>query len=100
MKKAVIGTVILIIAVILFSFDACALALHVETLNTSWMRIIYIPVYSLYLYVLAYDSIERQKRCACSRINERKKEVRKAFMEEYNKFYHEVHEKGLNHYGE
>lgn len=96
-KRAVIGTIILVIAVILLFLDICVCGLRIETINTSWMKFYYFPVFAAYTFVLLESEIENQKHCIYRQMVDRKKRLKEKFMKEYENFYHEVHEKGLNH---
>lgn len=93
MKRAVIGSAILITAVILFSFDAAAQALRVESLDTTLARAFYIPVFSIYFYFICVDNVKTQKNRIKRRIYERKKELKEKFEREYEEFFREYHGK-------
>lgn len=97
MKRAVIGNIILVIAAVLLFLEICVCGLRIETINTSWMKFFYLPVFTAYLFVLLHTELENQKNCIYRNMTERKKRLKEKFMKEYLDFYHEVHEKGLNH---
>lgn len=90
-KKDMIEGTAIVLAFLALVIDITAIALEIHTLNTAWLRFIYIPVF-VYNVIQTARADMKVQREHIRQLNEwRKARNEQQFLEDYAKFVSEVH---------
>ena len=90
-KKDMIETAAIVIAFFALTFDIAAIALQIQTLNTAWLRLIYIPVFAYSIIQTAIADMQTQRVRIRQELDMSRARAEQQFLEEYAKFVSEVH---------
>lgn len=90
-KKDMIETIAIVVAFFALTFDIAALALQIQTLNTAWLRLIYIPVFAYNVIQTAIADMQTQRIRIRQERDMSRERAKQQFLEDYAKFVSEVH---------